>query len=44
MPGFNFHRLRGKSVGYTIQFNGPWCIAFEWDGEDAVGVNLEQYH
>jgi proteic killer suppression protein len=44
VPGFNFHRLRGKPVRYTIHVNGPWCITFEWDGEDAVRVNLEQYH
>ena len=42
--GFNFHRLRGKPVRYTVHVNGPWCITFEWDGEDAVRVDLEQYH
>ena len=44
VPGFNFHRLRGKPVRYTVHVNGPWCITFEWEGEDAVRVNLEQYH
>jgi proteic killer suppression protein len=44
VPGFNFHRLRGKPIRYTIHINGPWCITFEWDGEDAVRVDLEQYH
>ena len=44
VPGFNFHRLHGKPVRYTIHINGPWCITFEWDGEDAVRVDLEQYH
>jgi proteic killer suppression protein len=44
IPGFNFHRLRGKPVHYTVHVNGPWCITFEWEGEDAVRVNLEQYH
>jgi toxin HigB-1 len=44
IPGFNFHRLRGKPVRYTVHVNGPWCITFEWSGEDAVRVNLEQYH
>ncbi|MBV9249535.1 MAG: type II toxin-antitoxin system RelE/ParE family toxin [Acetobacteraceae bacterium] len=44
IPGFNFHRLRGKPVRYSIHINGPWCITFEWDGEDAVRVDLEQYH
>ena len=44
VSGFNFHRLQGKPVRYTIHVNGPWCITFEWDGEDAVRVDLEQYH
>ncbi len=44
VPGFNFHRLQGKPVRYTVHVNGPWCITFEWDGEDAVRVDLEQYH
>ena len=44
VPGFDFHRLRGKPVRYTIHVNGPWCITFEWDGVDAVRVDLEQYH
>jgi proteic killer suppression protein len=27
-----------------VHVNGPWCITFEWDGEDAVRVALEEYH
>ena len=44
LPGFNFHRLRGRPVRYTVHVNGPWCLTFAWDGEDAVRVDLEQYH
>ena len=44
VPGFNFHRLQGRPVRYTVHVNGPWCLTFEWDGEDAVRVDLEQYH
>ena len=44
IPGFNFHRLQGRPVRYTVHVNGPWCITFGWDGENAVQVNLEQYH
>jgi proteic killer suppression protein len=44
VAGFNFHRLRGESVRYTVHVNGPWCLTFEWDGEDAVRADLEQYH
>ncbi len=44
IPGFQFHKLRGKPVRYTVHVNGPWCVTFGWDGEDAVQVDLEQYH
>jgi toxin HigB-1 len=44
VTGFTFHRLRGKPVRYTVHVNGPWCLTFEWEGEDAVRVELVQYH
>jgi toxin HigB-1 len=44
LPGFDFHPLRGKPQRHTIHVNGPWCITFGWDGEDATEVDLEQYH
>ena len=43
LPGFNCHRLRGRPIRYTVHVNGPWCLTFAWDGEDAVRVDLEQY-
>jgi proteic killer suppression protein len=44
VPGFNFHRLRGKPERYSIHVNGPWAITFEWIDGDAWRVDLEQYH
>jgi proteic killer suppression protein len=44
VPGFNFHRLRGKPVRHSLHVNGPWCVTFEWEDGEAVRVNLEQYH
>ena len=44
VPGFDFHRLRGRPVRYTVHVNGPWCITFGWDGEEAIDVDLENYH
>ncbi len=44
LPGFDFHKLRGKPIRWSIHVNGPWCITFEWAGEDAARVDLEQYH
>jgi proteic killer suppression protein len=45
LPGFDFHALRGfEPTRYTVHVNGPWCITFEFDGEDACRVDFEQYH
>ncbi len=40
--GFNFHRLHGKPTRYTVHVTGPWCLTFEWEGEDAIRVDLER--
>ena len=44
VPGFNFHKLHGKPVRYTVHVNGPWCITFSFDDGDAFDVDLENYH
>jgi proteic killer suppression protein len=44
IPGFDFHGLHTKPKRYSIHVNGPWCITFEWEVEDALRVDLEQYH
>lgn len=45
LPGFSFHALNGfNPTRYTVHVNGPWCITFEFDGEDATRVDFEQYH
>jgi proteic killer suppression protein len=41
IPGFNFHRLRGKPIRYAVAVNGPWRITFEWDDGHPVRVDLE---
>ena len=45
MPGFDFHALSGfNPTRYTVHVNGPWCITFAFEGNDAVDVDFEQYH
>nr|VFJ55974.1 MAG: proteic killer suppression protein [Candidatus Kentron sp. DK]VFJ60099.1 MAG: proteic killer suppression protein [Candidatus Kentron sp. DK] len=44
IPGFNFHTLQRKPKCYSIHVNGPWCITFEWEEDEALRVNIEQYH
>ncbi len=44
-PGNRFHELIGHRSGtYSIRVTGNWRITFEWDGEDAINVDLEDYH
>jgi proteic killer suppression protein len=43
-PGFDFHPLHGKPQRYSVHVNGPWCLPFEFEGRDALRVDLEQYH
>jgi proteic killer suppression protein len=43
-PGYDFHPLKGLPPRYAVHVNGRWCIAFGWDGADAIEVDLEQYH
>lgn len=45
VPGFDFHPLKGfKPTRYSVHVNGPWCITFEFEGENATRVDYEQYH
>ena len=44
LPGWHFHGLRGKPKRYAVAVNGPWRITFGFDGQDAIDVDLEQYH
>lgn len=45
LPGFRFHPLKGERKGtYAVSVSGNWRLTFAFDGEDAVDVNLEDYH
>ena len=44
VPGFNFHGLQGEPKRYSIHVNGPWCLTFEWVEDEAMRIDLEQYH
>jgi len=45
LPGFRFHGLRGDRAGtYAVSVTGNLRITFAFDGEDAVDVDLEDYH
>jgi toxin HigB-1 len=45
IPGLRLHRLKGKDKGrYAVDASGNWRVTFGWDGDDAVDVDLEDYH
>lgn len=45
IPGLRFHSLSGDQKGrYAVDASGNWRITFGWNGEDAIEINLEDYH
>ncbi len=45
LPGLHLHELSGKRRGmWSVRVSGNWRITFKYDGEDAIDVNLEDYH
>ncbi len=45
VPGWRFHALTGSQKDrYALSVSGNWRITFGWEGEDAVDVDLEDYH
>ena len=45
LPGLHLHELKGDRKGtWSIRVSGNWRITFEFEGQDAVNVNYEDYH
>jgi len=45
LPGLRWHPLGKMAPGrYAVEASGNWRITFAWEGEDAVDVDLEDYH
>lgn len=45
IPGYRFHRLTGdRKDTHAVTVTGNWRITFRFDGEDAIDVDLEDYH
>jgi proteic killer suppression protein len=43
--GVRLHELEGKRKAcWSAQVNGNWRLTFEFDGEDAILVDYEDYH
>jgi proteic killer suppression protein len=42
---YGFHRLSGEFGGrYAVSVSRNWRLTFAFDGQDAVEVDLEDYH
>ena len=45
LPGYRWHPLKGERAGeHAVSVSGNWRMTFRFDGEDAMDVNLEDYH
>jgi toxin HigB-1 len=45
VPGWRFHALRGDRKGrWAVAVSGNLRLTFAFDGEDAIDVELEDYH
>lgn len=45
VPGWRFHALHGTRKGrWAVSVSGNLRLTFAFDGEDAVDVDLEDYH
>jgi toxin HigB-1 len=45
LPGYRFHGLKGREQGrFAVDASGNYRITFAFDGEDAVDVDMEDYH
>lgn len=45
VPGLRFHALKGKDRGRSaVWASENYRITFGWSGEDAIEVDLEDYH
>ena len=45
LPGLRFHALKGDQRGrYAVNASANWRITFGWERNEAVDVDLEDYH
>lgn len=45
LPRYRFHVLKGDRRGtFSIWVSGNWRMTFGWDGQDAIDVNMQDYH
>ena len=44
-PGFGLHALKGDLKGHwSVTVNGNWRMTFQFEEEDAILVDYQDYH
>lgn len=43
LPGLFFHGLQNEET-FSVRVTGNWRITFSWDDNDAIDVDIEDYH
>jgi len=45
LPGYRLHQLSGKEKGtWAVWVSGNWRVTFNFEAEDATGVDYLDYH
>ncbi len=45
LPGLRLHELSGNRAGtWSVTVSGNWRVTFRFAGEDAEGIDYEDYH
>jgi len=44
LPGFRFHGLSSRPKRYAVDASGNYRVTYAWIEQDAVDVDLEDYH
>jgi toxin HigB-1 len=45
LPAYRLHPLKGREKGrWSVWVNGNWRVTFEFEGENAIVVDYEDYH
>jgi toxin HigB-1 len=45
VPGNNLEPLKGDRAGqYSIRVNAQYRICFQWNGKEAIGIEIVDYH
>ncbi|PJZ75305.1 type II toxin-antitoxin system RelE/ParE family toxin [Leptospira neocaledonica] len=45
LPAYRLHTLKGREKGrWSVWVNGNWRLTFEFEGENVILVDYEDYH